>query len=69
MVASALSRNQFIVDYRYLNNKLGRFIKVQKDRNTLMDNNNVKYKISYMNCDESYVGQTKRKLKTRLPTR
>jgi len=38
-VASALSKNNYIVDYRYLNN-LGKFIKVQKDKNTLMDNNN-----------------------------
>jgi len=31
-----------------------------------MNNNDVIYKISYMNCDALYMGQTKRKLKTRL---
>jgi len=56
-----LNRNEFIVDYWCLN-RLGRFIKVQKDRNTLMDNNNVVYRISCMDCDRGM----KRKLKTRL---
>jgi len=59
-----LNNNDYIVGYRCLN-ILGRFIKVQKDKNTLFDNNNVIYKICN-NCDASYVGQTKRKLKTRI---
>jgi len=63
-VASVLN-NDYMVGYRCLNT-LGRFIKVQKDKNTLLDNNNVIYKICCRDCDASYVGQTKRKLKTRI---
>jgi len=36
VVVSALSKNNYIVGYRCLNN-LGRFIKIQKDKNTLME--------------------------------
>jgi len=64
-VASVLNNNDYMVGYRCLNT-LGRFIKVQKDKNTLFDNNNVIYKICCNDCDASYVRQTKRKLKTRI---
>jgi len=47
-------------------NKLGRIIKVQKDKLALECNKNVVYKLACKNCDSTYVGQTKRKLKTRL---
>ncbi|KYN09297.1 hypothetical protein ALC57_18593 [Trachymyrmex cornetzi] len=47
-------------------NSLNKFIKTGKDRLDKMDNNNVVYKISCCDCDCSYVGQTKRKLKTRI---
>jgi len=47
-------------------NKLGRIIKAQKDRLMLECNKNVVYKFSCKNCDSTYVGQTKRKLNTRL---
>jgi len=60
-----LNGNDYIVGYRCFNT-FGRFIKVQKDKNTLFDNNNVIYKICCKDCDASYVGQTKRKLKTRI---
>jgi len=40
--------------YRVLNN-LGRFIKVHKDANDLLTNNNVVYKISCKDCNASYV--------------
>ncbi|KYN09427.1 hypothetical protein ALC57_18459, partial [Trachymyrmex cornetzi] len=47
-------------------NSLNKFIKTGKDRLDKMNNNNVVYKISCCDCDCSYVGQTKRKLKTRI---
>jgi len=53
VVASALNGNDYIVGYRCLNN-LGKFIKVQKDRSTLLNNNNVIYKIFCKDCDALY---------------
>jgi len=47
-------------------NKLGRFIKVQKDRNTLMDNNNVIYKISWIVMRR---GTNEKKIKRDLKTK
>ncbi|XP_039311308.1 uncharacterized protein LOC120359073 [Solenopsis invicta] len=47
-------------------NKLSRFIKVQKDVLPKNRKKNVVYKIMCKNCDASYVGQTGRKLKTRI---
>jgi len=46
--------------------KLGRIIKAQKDTLTIGSNKNVVYKLSCKNCNATYVGQTKRKLTTRL---
>jgi len=54
-----------MIDYRTLN-KLTSFIKRHKNQNEFKTNNNVVYKILYNNCDASYVGQTKRQLKTRI---
>jgi len=54
-----------MIDYRILN-KLTSFIKRHKNQNEFKTNNNVVYKILYNNCDASYVGQTKRQLKTRI---
>jgi len=42
------------------------FISSHKDCTELFDNNDVVYKIFCKDCDASYVGQTKRKLKTRI---
>jgi len=42
------------------------FIKTEKDKIKKQDHSNVVYKINCLNCNYSYVGQTKRKLKTRL---
>jgi len=47
-------------------NKLGRIIKAQKDTLPTKCNKNVVYKLSCKNCDVTYVGQTKRKLNTRV---
>ncbi|KYN40057.1 hypothetical protein ALC56_05544 [Trachymyrmex septentrionalis] len=47
-------------------NKMGKYIKVQKDTCPLTSKSNVVYKISCNNCDASYVGQTGRQLKTRI---
>lgn len=49
-----------------MHNRLDRFIKAQKDKNDVPSNSNVIYKINCKDCDASYVGQTKRKLHTRL---
>jgi len=42
------------------------FISSHKDHTKIMDRNDVVYKILCENSDVSYVGQTKRKLKTRI---
>ena len=47
-------------------NKMGKYIKVQKDICPHTSKSNVVYKISCNNCDASYVGQTGRQLKTRI---
>jgi len=45
---------------------LGRVIKAQKDPLPIKCNKNVVYKLSCKDCDATYVGQTKRKLNTRV---
>ncbi|KYQ46783.1 hypothetical protein ALC60_14208 [Trachymyrmex zeteki] len=47
-------------------NTLKSFIKKGKDQLELLSNQNVVYKISCDDCEASYVGKTKRNLKTRL---
>jgi len=47
-------------------NKLNKFVKIHKDREPRLSNNNVIYKISCNDCDATYVDQTKRQLKTRF---
>ena len=47
-------------------NKMGKYIKVQKDICPHTSKSNVLYKISCNNCDASYVGQTGRQLKIRI---
>ena len=42
------------------------FIKRGKDKLELLSNQNVVYKISCDDCEASYVGQTKRKLSTKI---
>ena len=45
---------------------MNKYIRVQKDTCPRTSKNNVVYKIRCNNCDASYVGQTGRKLKTRI---
>jgi len=47
-------------------NKLNRFIKVHKDALPISSLSNVVYQINCMDCDATYVGQTKRTLYTRV---
>ena len=60
-----ISKSIYSIGYRCIN-KLNKFIKADKDKKDYSDNNNVVYKIQCNNCDVSYVGQTKRKLNTRI---
>ncbi|KYN12186.1 hypothetical protein ALC57_15637, partial [Trachymyrmex cornetzi] len=46
--------------------KSNSIIKTDKDKLDKMEQCNVVYKINCLNCESSYVGQTKRKIKTRL---
>ncbi|KYN41474.1 hypothetical protein ALC56_04115, partial [Trachymyrmex septentrionalis] len=61
----ALNKFQFELVYKPMNN-LNRFIKTGKDKIKKKELSNVVYQINCKDCDYSYVGQTKRKLKTRL---
>ncbi|XP_018406344.1 PREDICTED: uncharacterized protein LOC108782548 [Cyphomyrmex costatus] len=47
-------------------NKLDKFIRAQKDTLPKEQNKNVIYKIACNSCDATYVGQTGRRLKTRI---
>jgi len=47
-------------------NKLNHFIKVHKDPLPNEQKTNVVYRINYLDCNASYVGQTKRQLITRI---
>ena len=47
-------------------NSMSTFIKTGKDKIKKEDLSNVVYKVNCQDCNYSYVGQTKRKLKTRL---
>jgi len=59
-------KNQNVKLSFYSLNKLDRIIKAQKDHLPDYSNKNIVYKISCNNCDATYIGQTKRKLKTRI---
>lgn len=47
-------------------NKLNKFIRVQKDQLPTGSQSGVVYKITCKNCEASYVGQTRRFLNTRV---
>ena len=62
---NSLKKHNVKVAYSGINN-LQNFIHPQKDRLSNKDKMNVVYKINCRDCDASYVGQTGRKLSTRL---
>jgi len=62
---SAINKKEYMIGYRILN-KLTSFIKRHKDNNSTGSNNNAVYKIFCYNCNASYIGQTKRKIETRI---
>jgi len=64
-VASMFNKSVFSVGFRGLN-KLDKIIRVQKDYTEHSHKNNVVYKVNCKNCDASYVGQTKRQIRTRI---
>jgi len=65
ITASIFDRSAFTVGFRSLN-RLDNIIRVQKDRTEHTMKNNIVYKINCNNCAASYVGQTKRQMKTRI---
>ena len=65
IVVSEIKKSNVIVGYRKLKSLNG-FIKAQKDRNEHNNNSNVIYKLCCNDCDATYVGQTKRQLRTRV---
>jgi len=58
-------KNDFKVAYKTMN-MLNSVIKLNKNKLDIMVQCNAVYKISCLNCDVSYIGQTKRKIKTRI---
>jgi len=64
-ITSNIDSSKAIIGFRYLN-KLSQLIKTHKDIDEPLSKNNVVYKIQCKDCEATYVGQTKRQLKTRL---
>jgi len=64
-VASMFEKSVFTVGFRGLN-KLSNIVRVQKDYIEHSHRNNVVYKINCKDCEASYVGQTKRQIRTRM---
>jgi len=64
-ISSNIDSSKAILGFRCLN-KLSRFVKAHKDIDQPLSKSNIIYKIFCKNCEATYVGQTKRQLKTRL---
>jgi len=64
-IQANIDKSKAMISFRCINT-LRHFVKVHKDQDHILSKNNVVYKISCNDCDASYVGQTKRQLKTRL---
>jgi len=64
-IKKSFKNTEFTPGYACLN-RLDRFIKLHKDTTDHNSKNNIIYKIMCKDCDASYVGQTKRKLNTRI---
>jgi len=64
-IGAAFNKSKVILGYKCFN-RLNKIIKVHKDLVTRDANSNIIYKIVCNNCVASYVGQTKRQLKTRV---
>jgi len=64
-ISSNIDSSKMIIGFRCLN-KLSQFVKAHKDKDHLLSKNNVIYKIFCNNYEATYVGQTKRQLRTRL---
>src|SRR5580765_6856036 len=65
MFVTHFEETEFAAGFKCFN-RLNKFIKVHKDITPTECNNNVIYKIHCKDCTASYVGQTKRQLKTRI---
>jgi len=63
-ISSNVDSLKTIIGFRCLN-KLSQFVKAHEDKDHLLSENNVIYKIFCKNCEATYVGQTKR-LRIRL---
>ncbi|EFN70287.1 hypothetical protein EAG_06640, partial [Camponotus floridanus] len=61
LVSKSLKNIAFDIGYKCFN-RLNKFIKVHKENSH--NNNNIIYQIQCKDCDATYVGQTKRQLKT-----
>jgi len=65
MIHANIDKTKAMIGFRCINT-LNHFVRVHKDQDHILSKNNVVYKISCNDCNASYVGQTKRQLKTRL---
>jgi len=65
ITASLINKSNLKVDFKSLN-KINKFVRVHKDQTEHTHKKNVVYKIHCKDCDVSYVGQTKRQLRTRV---